>query len=258
MPLCRMLPHGLYSLLPTILAIAALISGHARDSCRFAKLTEGKLVDAMFDNLPMEDIDETFLEVGLNAYRIPGSAVTENVSEVLGLNSKKCLRYPEGVVNIDPTWHVARATSFLSVVLGGGAAFYLCISICCRFNKSSWRCAAYEMLLAALFQMVAFIWFKSEICRLNTCHLDAGSKSDIVAIVLWLIASVAVLVHYPKPPELTEGDGVMASDDLELNEDIGVTTEEENIPKDDGDVEMTTGEDSRQEGRRPLEDVQLT
>lgn len=256
MPVCRLLPHGLYSLIPTILASMALIAGHARDACRFAIIREGVLLDAIFASLDNTE-DLTYLEVGLNAYRIPG--LKEN--DLLGLSSRKCLRYPEGIVNVDPIWHVARAASFLSVVLGGGAAFYLWISTCCRFNKSSWRCAAYEMMLACLLQCVAFVWFQSEFCKLNTCELDAGSKSDIVAIILWIIASVSIMVYYPKPPELSEGDGVMASNDLELNEETGATiNEQENLPKDDepGDVEMTTGEETRQEGRRPLEDVQLT
>jgi hypothetical protein len=281
MPVCRLLPHGLYSLVPTVLASMALIAGHARDACRYAKLTEGELVDSIFTSLGDNAADDGsyYLEVGLNAYRVPGSRIDENVSEIPALNPRYCFRYPD-VVTIDPIWHVARAASFLSVVLGGGAVFYLWISTCCRFNKSSWRCAAYEILLAALFQAVAFCWFASDICKTNTCKMDVGAQTDVVAIVIWLVAAASILLHFPKPAEITEGDGVMmASDDLELNvvsssadgqgrgrggtiaaigeRSTDAKKKQQGGPA-DGDAAMTTGEDSRQEGRKGLEDVQLS
>jgi hypothetical protein len=271
MAVCRLLPHGLYSLVPTVLASMALIAGHARDACRYAKLAEGELVDTVFASLGEADTDGRYLEVGLHAYRLPGSKLEENVSEIPALNPRYCLRYPDDIVTIDPVWHVARAASFISVVLGGGAVFYLWISTCCRFNKSSWRCAAYEILFAALFQVLAFCWFGSEICRHNTCEMDVGAQTDVAAIVIWLLAAASIFLYFPKPADITEGDGVMASDDLELNvvnndatggtTAAAATTESQATTKKKerpGVVAMTTGEDSRQEGRKGLEDVQLT
>jgi hypothetical protein len=105
-----------------------------------------------------------------------------------------------------------------------------------------------------------------------------GAQTDVVAIVIWLVAAASILLHFPKPAEITEGDGVMmASDDLELNvvrnsadaqgrggtiaaigeRSTDAKKKQQGGPA-DGDAAMTTGEDSRQEGRKGLEDVQLS
>lgn len=196
---CLLLPHGVYSLVITVCVTFGWMCALFEDGCNYAKLS-GDLDTFLVSS------DTPYLEVGLQAYRMPEvNLVNDRWDPVL---AGACVTYP-GEVQMDTPWKLARAFSSLSLVLGGGATFYLWISACCRFSRGSWRWAGYEVAAACVFQALSFVWFHTELCQTNTCELFYGSKADIASGLLWLLAAVLIFAHYPVPREMVETDGIM-------------------------------------------------
>ena len=199
---CLLLPHGLYSLLISVLVTIGWLAALFEHGCNYAKLS-GNL-DAF-----LVSSDTPFIEIGLQAYRLPKvnvATVDEWDPDLAGA----CVAYSdEFAATMDAPWKMAKACSFLALVLGGGSTFYLWISTCCRFSRGSWRWAGYEVALAFVFQVLSFVWFHTELCRTNTCELFYGSKADIASAVLWLLAAVLIFCHYPIPKEVGDRDGIM-------------------------------------------------
>jgi len=270
---CLLLPHGLYSLLITVLVTIGWVASLFEDGCTYARVT-----GPTADKLALSP-DAPYVEVGLQAYRVPryNAALAEWNDALIGT----CLAYPAESVPEDGPWKFAKACSFLALVLGGGATLYLWISACCRFSRGSWRWAGYEVAAAAAFQALSFVWFQTELCRENNCALFYGSQADIAATVLWLVAACLIFCHYPVPKEIREGDGIVVDDDAAQDASVGggssralgsennstgdlALTEITSLPsKDDGekepmDEEMAAGEDSHQGRRKSLDDVELT
>lgn len=198
-PPCLLLPHGVYSLLPALLTNMGWIAALFKSSCNYALLSGEIVKDISVAEPP-------YLEVGLQAYRAPVFNTAAHQWEFS--SSASCVAYPD-TVQIDLSWKFANAFSFLALVLGGGATFYLWISSCCRFSRGSWRWAGYEVAAACLFQTLSFVWFRTGICREYDCELYHGSKASIMAAVFWLVASLLIFGRYPAPKELIEGDGLI-------------------------------------------------
>ena len=196
---CLLLPHGLYSVVISVLVTVGWLAALFEDGCNYAKLSGNLDAFSVSDDTP-------FIEVGLQAYRMPKVNVETDIWDPV--LKGVCVAYPSEV-NMDAPWNLAKAFSFLALVLGGGATFYLWISACCRFSRGSWRWAGYEVAAAALFQIFSFVWFHTELCRTNTCELFYGSRSDIASAMLWLLAAVLIFCHYPIPKESRDRDGIM-------------------------------------------------
>jgi hypothetical protein len=221
--------------------------------CNYAKLS-GEAVPEL------ANADTPYVEVGLQAYRIPNYDVITDEFDVV--YSGECIEYPASI-NIDGTWKAAKGFQFAALVLGGGATFYLWISTCCRFSRGSWRWAGYEVLLASIFQALSFIWFRTEMCQENECELFYGSKADIIAAVFWFVSALGIFCYYPTPREISDdADGLMAPEDsgtisqptIELQTggaDVSepMVTSAVGLPAVTGHEKMSPGQDSRQDGK---------
>jgi hypothetical protein len=272
MPSTRMLPHGNYSLMPAVLTTMAWLASLFQDKCDFSRVT-GDIVAT----LSAAD-DTPFLEFGFAAYREP--IFDGNTGKWHVVYTGKCLEYPEGdnIVDQDVSWNAAKICAFFASVLGGGGTFFLWFSTCCIFGRATWRLAGYEVLLAAIFQSLAFLWFTTDMCQDpgNNCSLFWGSNADILATCFFSLAALLIFCYYPVPKELDdEGDGLMLESrdatrpevrmqyqeeqlvgSLSLGEPIGVGTtasptsrnERHMQEEEEEETTMSSGENSRQEG----------
>jgi hypothetical protein len=200
MPTTRMLPHGSYSLIPAVLTTMAWLASLFQDKCDFARVT-GDIVATL------SGADDTpFLEFGFAAYREP--IFDGNTGKWHVVYTGKCLEYPEGsdIVDQDVSWNAAKICAFFASVLGGAGAFFLWFSTCCVFGRATWRLAGYEVLLAAIFQSLAFVWFTTDMCQDpgNDCSLFWGSKADILATCFFTLAALLIFCYYPVPKDPDE------------------------------------------------------
>jgi hypothetical protein len=250
----RLLPHGSYALIPAVLTTMAWISALFQEGCDFARAS-GDIVNqlATSEGTP-------WLEVGFSAYREPRFNERTNQWEVVYTGA--CLAYPETVVHIDGTWKVSKGFTFLALVFGGGATFFLWFSTCCIFSRATWRLAGYEVLAAAITQALAFTWFKTEMCQSNSCEMFRGSQADTMACTLWTIAAMFIFCHYPKPYDFSGRDGLVVDPSRQGASNRPTISIEDRIPsegptvvseaafsvKDDDDTAhaMSSGEDTRQ------------
>lgn len=196
---CSLLPHGGYSLIPATLSTMAWIASLAQDGCDYARLTGPIVAELTNSNLQFP-----YLEVGFNAFRAP---LPIGGNEWAVDYTSKCLDYDPDVVSMDGYWNAAKIFQFLSLVFGGGGSLFLWFSSCFLFSPATWRWAGYEVVAAFLFQSLAFLWFRTDMCRGdgNSCALFFGSKTDIVAAVFWLVSALAIFLKYPAP-QPKEGD----------------------------------------------------
>ena len=89
------------------------------------------------------------------------------------------------------------------------------------FGPSTWRWAGYEVATAAFFQVLAFSWYGSNLCKNgSSCKPHHGSNSDIIALMFWLCAAVLIFRKYPLPVSKNADDEQNSSEivagDLEL------------------------------------------
>jgi len=196
----RMLPHGAYTLIPTTLATLAWIASLSQDGCDYARL-EGPIVGDLTGNL--EDIP--FLEVGMKAFRIPKYDVNAGKFEIV--YAEDCMGY--GDYEVGFAFEMARVFAFLALVFGGGGALFLWFSSCFVFGPSTWKWAGYEVAIATFFQILAFCWFGSDLCKNGgTCTAHYGAHSDIIALIFWCISAVLIFRRYPSPL-INEADDVV-------------------------------------------------
>jgi hypothetical protein len=256
---CIVLPHGLYSFLPTLLTTLGWMAALFEDTCNYAKVS-GDIVSSI------SELKVPYLEVGLQAYREPTFNVATGQWE--SVHNENCIAYPDAEITMDTPWVLAKAFTFLALILGGSSTLYLWISTCCRFSRGSWLFAGYQLAGACLFQILSFVWFQTQMCAANQCQLFYGSKADVAAAVLWMIATLLILGHYPVPKEFPDGDGLVHSksdgsgnfkgrshtklriDIIENEDDDNTLPMRSNTSKScsSGD-EMAAGENSQQDGR---------
>lgn len=247
-----------------------------QDGCDFSKLT-----GAMVSQIALNP-DVPWLEVGIGAFREPRLDTKSGHWEVVYTGA--CYSYPETVPQ-DSYWTAAKAFDFLALVLGGGGTFFLWFSTCCIFSRATWRWAGYEVALAAFFQALSFLWFKTAMCHSSNsnCELFWGSKADIVSTVFWTVSALSIFVYYPIPKDREGGDGVWVDDNapprstptvslgdnpLHLSEPTITTAAMTEISVGNGNSDMTAGmssgeSTSQDRERRDLEakemrDVELT
>eukprot|EP00591_Stephanopyxis_turris_P002957 CAMPEP_0195530772 /NCGR_PEP_ID=MMETSP0794_2-20130614/33821_1 /TAXON_ID=515487 /ORGANISM="Stephanopyxis turris, Strain CCMP 815" /LENGTH=212 /DNA_ID=CAMNT_0040662351 /DNA_START=205 /DNA_END=843 /DNA_ORIENTATION=+ len=176
----------------------AWIASLFQDGCDYARL-EGENVNVLTGSS-----GAPYLEVGFNGYREPIYYPDEEMYEVRFTDA--CVEYSG--VPIDWNWKLAKIFAFFSLVFGGGGALFLWFSSCFVFGPGTWRWAGYEVFAASIFQCFAFLWFNNAMCKGdNKCSFFFGSKSDIVAALLWLISAVAIFTKYPVPAPKTVESG---------------------------------------------------
>jgi hypothetical protein len=249
---CVLLPHGAYSLVTAALTTMGWLAALFENSCNYAVLSGDIVGDISIEEVP-------FLQVGFQAYKDPQLDIDTN--NWYASRTGQCITFPASV-EIDVIWRLSSFFSFIGLVLGGGATFYLWISTCCRFSRGSWHWAGYEILAACFFQSLSFIWFATGICKKNQCGLSYGSKADIMANALWFVAALLIFSYYPKPKELMETDGVM-NNDSKSSRDSNKSNRRRKSPRvvdvsspDAADIEarsdheMSAGQDSQQEESR--------
>lgn len=254
---CVLLPHGIYSLITAALTSMGWIAALFDNSCDYALLTGDIVDDISIEQVP-------FLQAGFQAYKNPQLNLDTN--NWYASKAGPCISYPTSV-EIDAIWKLSNLFSFIGLVLGGGATFYLWISTCCRFSRGSWRWAGYEVVAACFFQSLSFLWFATDVCRKNHCSLSVGSKADIIANCFWFAAAVLIFSHYPKPKELTETDGIMSNgsdssrDSKKLSRRRKSPRSSDLAPSETTDIEstpgqaMSTGQDSQQEESRQISNL---
>ena len=129
---CILLPHGIYSLIATALTTMGWIAALFENSCNYAMLSGDIVNDISIEEVP-------YLQVGFQAYKNPQLDIATNTWYAPS-STGQCVSYPTNV-EIDAVWNLSKLFSFMGIVLGGGATFYLWISTCCRFGRGSWRWA---------------------------------------------------------------------------------------------------------------------
>lgn len=194
--------------MPTTLATLAWIASLSQDGCDYARVEGAVVQDLAFIS------DAPWIEVGMSAYRIPQYETTE---EKWFIDYKEdCIGY--GSYSVGFAFEAARIFSFLALVFGGGGALFLWFSSCFVFGPSTWKWAGYEVAAAVFFQLLAFSWYGSNLCKNgNSCSPHYGSNSDIIALIFWSCAAVLIFRKYPTPvpKEGEEVDNVNVGD-LEL------------------------------------------
>ena len=249
---CVLLPHGFYSLVTAALTTMGWIAALFDNSCNYAILSGDIVRDISIEDVP-------FLQVGFQAYKDPKLDI--DTDSWYASRTGQCITFPTSV-EIDAIWRISSFFSFVGLVLGGGATFYLWISTCCRFTRGSWRWAGYEIVAACVFQSLSFLWFATDICKTNQCRLSYGSKADVMANAFWFVAALLIFSHYPKPKELVETDGVL-NNDSQSSRDSNKSSRRRKSPRavdlaspDATDTEtrpsheMSAGQDSQQEESR--------
>lgn len=247
MPSLRLLPHGGYTLIPAVLSTVAWLASLSQDGCDYARL-EGYVVASVTKSTSVE-----FLEVGFAAYREPVLEGEEWKIQYTGT----CLAFDENFIQ-DAYWMAAKAFAFLALVLGGGGALFLWFSSCFVFSRGTWKWAGYEVLLASISQLLSFLWFATSICNTgdSTCAPSYGSKADIAAAALWLIAAVSIFCKYPSPkqPHEEEQEEVQHATVLEVSnvseqgggEDTAEKYDVEDVPLEgDAKASLFVGNDSK-------------
>mmetsp|Transcript_8153 Transcript_8153/g.11745 ORF Transcript_8153/g.11745 Transcript_8153/m.11745 type:complete len:263 (+) Transcript_8153:326-1114(+) len=197
---CRLLPHGGYTLFPAVLSTLAWFASLSQDGCDYVQVT-GPIVDEIttIKGVP-------FIEMGFSAYRAP--AFDPDSKGWVVSYEGECSDYNEDVINVDMYWKVSKGFAFLALVLGGGGALFLWFSSCFVFSPGTWRLAGVEVLMASIFQALAFLWFQTETCTTNDnkCELFYGSKSDILAALFWFVSGIAICCRYPTPTVSDDDD----------------------------------------------------
>ena len=186
---CRCLPHGFYSLIPAVLASLAFWTAIVQDGCDYVKIEGGSV-----EKITKSDV-LPFIEAGLSHYRAPVFHSQENEWAMVFVT--QCQEYPEGTVGT--LWMLAQYFSLISAIFGGSLALFIWFTTCMTFSIRTWRFCAFEGILATMFRALSFLSFGSPICteKDSQCKLAYGSQMDIVGVVLYAIATIAILAHYP-------------------------------------------------------------
>lgn len=268
---CRrmLLPHGFYSLIPTICTTVAWLGSLFQDGCDFSRL-EGEHVKLIADLALSEDVP--YLEVGFSAYRQP--ILDTTTYEWRPSYTGACLTYDEEYIQQDFYWRVSKAFAFMALVVGGGGTFFLWFSTCCVFSPATWRMASYQLLVASILQAFTFIWFLTSMCQQTiqqnddvdsttsqtttttttpVCKLAWGSRADLCATILWLFAAFSMWIYYPKPiytrsatysRTKTTGDGLHKEDEMNNSSSRKTLLRTRQLRKTTTIIEIAGGEES--------------
>ena len=108
-----------------------------------------------------------------------------------------CVEFNTDIVHIGAATQFAKFSSFLASVLGGGGSIFLWVSLCFVFDKIRWRWVAVELMVASFLQALSFTWFASSLCQSNDCAMYYGSRSNLIACVMWAFAAMILFCKAP-------------------------------------------------------------
>lgn len=119
----------------------------------------------------------------------------------------QCKQYPSYVVN-DDYIKSARAFSAIVLIIGFPIVLILCLTSCMKLGDRTLRVMTAFLSLVAICQSMIFLFLNSRRCVNNPnpvdpshlqsqfvweeCTLNAGSKTVIVAGVLWILVAVTL------------------------------------------------------------------
>jgi len=197
---CRQLPHGLYSVIITILAILAWIAAAFQDKCNYAHV-RGPIVEEFNATSP-------WLAFGLVGWNepipIPITTTTTNgtttTTDIIYQSSSECQSYPPFfLASLDSMWSTGKTLAFFAQCIGGGGSLFVGCSLRIIFSKATWKWTGYLFCLASLTQVMSvWVWLMNDVCQWNSCNIWNGSGMDILSSALWMIAGLLMIFKYPK------------------------------------------------------------
>jgi hypothetical protein len=187
---CRILPHGPLPCIIALLSIFAWVVGLSKDGCNYARI-DGPNISEITNN---PNVPIPYVIVGFQGYREP--ILNPLDGEWIFDYDLKCLEYSTDEFK-DGTWMFAYCTSFLCLIIGGSGALFILFSTCFVFERNVWRWAGYELLVAAMLQLLTYIWFATSVCRENKCVMHYGARADLVTTFFWITSAILILGKYP-------------------------------------------------------------
>ncbi|GKY99797.1 hypothetical protein MPSEU_000933500 [Mayamaea pseudoterrestris] len=130
----------------------------------------------------------------------------------LPVDQQACFSYTQYVDGIgyvtprfDRQFNSAKACQGVAVFFGALAWFTMAFSLCCPLHKSGGKCLSFYFFIAFLFQSLAFLIFKSDICKPGffnayfggttpagiesvSCSRNRATNMAIAAVVLYFYA----------------------------------------------------------------------
>ena len=194
---CDQLPHGLYSVIITIVAFLAWIAATVQDRCNFAHV-HGPIVTLWNATSP-------WIAMGLVGWNEPtrmpdGTYQTSSGGGGGGGRGGQCQLYPPSFIeSLDSMWSTGKTLAFLAQCIGGGGSLFVACSLWMVFSKATWKWTGYLLCFAGLCQaMSVLVWWGNDVCQWNTCSVWNGSGSNIVSSVLWILTGGFMVIKYPK------------------------------------------------------------
>ena len=188
-------PHGLSSLIPTLLSVSAwTCSAWGNNICSlfFRAVLSGDVhFSSGFTNGAVRNV--AGLSLGLYAYGV--KYYNEGVDDYV-LQCSPTL--PPDISN-DAFIKMSRGFTALALIIGFPVMCFLCITNCMMLSRKFWRNMSIVLFLVSFCQAMIFMFLLSPVCNsavfpnfseLASCGLDNGSKLSIAGSVLWFLAAV--------------------------------------------------------------------
>ena len=188
-------PHGLASLIPTLLSVSAwTCSAWGNNVCSlfFREVLSGEVhFSSSFTNGVVRDV--AGLSLGLYAYGV--KYYNEDVEDYVLQCSPNL---PQDAAN-DAFIKIARGFTALALIIGFPVMCFLCITNCMMLSRNFWRNMSISLFFVSFCQAMIFMLLLSPVCdsdvfpnfsELAPCSLDNGSKLSIAGSVLWFLAAV--------------------------------------------------------------------
>jgi hypothetical protein len=233
---CDQLPHGLYSVIITIVAFLAWIAATVQDRCNFAHV-HGPIVTLWNATSP-------WIAMGLVGWNEPTrmpDGTYQTSSGGGGGRGGQCQLYPPSFIeSLDSMWSTGKTLAFLAQCIGGGGSLFVACSLWMVFSKATWKWTGYLLCFAGLCQaMSVLVWWGNDVCQWNTCSVWNGSGSNIVSSVLWILTGGFMVIKYPKnhrrrlqslpqPADEEEEDTFAANENVPLPEHGNDSNNDEN------------------------------
>lgn len=123
----------------------------------------------------------------------------------------------------DGMWKAGTAFAYLSLITAVLTAIPVISLSCSTLQGKYTKLCAVSFLLVALFQMLAFLGFGSEICSINKCRVSFGAGITIGAMLFSILTALSLFVVPPLmetvDPPIAGGDGGQGDGDNDTHDD---------------------------------------